>query len=82
MHKITININQSIYEHIMFFLKNLPKHLIDIQSETKVETLSTASKPSSNTDAFGILKGRIKNPVQWQKEIREESERDVYKDFK
>lgn len=76
MHQITININQSIYEHIMFFLKNLPKNLIDIQSETKVKNLSTSMK------AFGILKGRIKDPVQWQKDIREESDRDIYKDFR
>lgn len=83
MHQITININQSIYEHIMFFLKNLPKNLIDIQSETEVKNLSTSpSKPSAPTEAFGILKGRIKDPIQWQKDIREESDRNVYKDFK
>ena len=80
MHQITININQSIYEHIMFFLKSLPKNLIDIQSEIKIEnntkpTLSATSKP------FGILKGRIKDPMQWQRDIREESDRDVYGDL-
>ena len=33
MQQITININPSIYEHIMFFLQNLPKNLIDIQPQ-------------------------------------------------
>jgi hypothetical protein len=35
MKQITININPSIYEHIMFFLQNLPKNLIDIQPQPK-----------------------------------------------
>jgi len=77
MHKITININQSIYEHIMFFLKSLPKNMIDIQSETV-----PSPKPSNNQNAaFGILNGRIKDPVEWQNSIREENERDVYGDI-
>jgi len=35
MQQITINVNPSIYEHIMFFLQNLPKNLVDIQSTDK-----------------------------------------------
>jgi len=78
MQQITINVNPTIYEHIMFFLQNLPKNLIDIQYPTK--TVSTPSNLSSSK-AFGILNGKIKDPVNWQREIREESDRDVYKDF-
>jgi len=74
MQKIIININPSIYEHIMFFLQNLPKNLIDIQPQTRTVL---PSKPS--TKAFGILKNKIKDPVAWQREIREESDRDLYK---
>jgi len=59
----------------MFFLQNLPKNLIDIQPQTKSEL---PSKPS--TKAFGILKGKIKDPIEWQREIREESDRDIYRD--
>jgi len=76
MQQITINVNPSIYEHIMFFLQNLPKNLIDIQSSHK----TPVSKPS--TKAFGILNGKIKDPMQWQREIREESDRDIYGSFK
>ena len=53
MHQITININQSIYEHIMFFLQNLPKNLIDIQSK-KIDNISTDNKIK-----FGLAKGKI-----------------------
>ena len=36
----------------------------------------------ANQEAFGILKNRIKDPVAWQSKIREENDRDIYKDFK
>jgi hypothetical protein len=77
MQQITININPSIYEHIMFFLQNLPKNLIDIQPQPK-----KISTTANSTLAFGILKGKVKDPMQWQREIREESDRDIYMDFK
>ncbi len=51
MNQITININPSIYEHIMFFLQNLPKNLVDIQEKSKV------SKPSKVK--FGLAKNRV-----------------------
>ena len=75
MQKIIININPSIYEHIMFFLKNLPKNLIDIQIQNRKQL-----PPKPSTKAFGILKGKIKDPIEWQREIREESDRDIYRD--
>jgi len=59
----------------MFFLKSLPKNLIDIQEKSKVQNFSTPK------EAFGILKGRIKDPAEWQRDIREESDRDIYRDF-
>ncbi len=34
---------------------------------------------SNKKTAFGILKNRIKNPVEWQKKIREDNDRDIYK---
>ncbi len=73
MQKIIIKINSSIYEHIMLFLQSLPKNLIDIQIPNKNSIPSKAS-----TKAFGILKGKIKDPVEWQREIRED--RDIYRD--
>jgi len=75
MQQITINVNPSIYEHIMFFLQNLPKNLVDIQSTDKNHQIY---KPSKKSEVFGILKGKIEDPVQWQRDIREESDRDIY----
>ncbi len=77
MQQITININPSIYEHIMFFLRNLPKNLVDIQTQT----IKKKPSQSSGSKAFGLLNGKIKDPVAWQKAIREESDRDIYQDF-
>ena len=53
MYQITLNINQSIYEHIMFFLQNLPKNLIDIQSK-EIYTISI-----DDNIKFGLAKGKV-----------------------
>ncbi len=37
MYKVTLEINNSIYAHIMFFLENLPKNLLNIKQEIKTE---------------------------------------------
>jgi hypothetical protein len=51
--QITININPSIYEHVMFFLQNLPKNLVDIQ-------LNKNQNNSSNENIkFGLAKGKV-----------------------
>ena len=76
MQQITINVNPSIYEHIMFFLQNLPKNLVNIQAQNEPSIL-----PKTSTKAFGLLQGKIKDPVQWQRDIREESDRDIYGSF-
>ena len=78
MQQITININPSIYEHIMFFLQNLPKNLVDIQAQNIKQV---PSKTSTSSKAFGLLNGKIKDPVEWQRAIREESDRDIQKTY-
>ncbi len=37
MYKVTLEINSSIYSHIMFFLENLPKNLVNIKQEVKTK---------------------------------------------
>ena len=39
MYKVTLEINSSIYAHIMFFLENLPKNLVNIKQEIKSKKL-------------------------------------------
>jgi len=78
MHKITININQSIYEHIMFFLKSLPKNLIQIESE--IEVKKQAEKPSTSNEnsifskTSGLLSSQNIDPLEWQNKVRNEWE--------
>ena len=35
MQKVILEINNSIYEYIMFFLENIPKNLLRIKKETQ-----------------------------------------------
>ncbi len=34
MHRITLEVNNSVYDHIMSFLRNLPGNSISIRSDT------------------------------------------------
>ena len=56
MQKITLEINNSIYDYIMFFLENIPKNLVNIQKELQGRTFK--EKEDANTfnprDFFGV----------------------------
>ena len=39
MQKVTLEINNSIYDYIMFFLENIPKNLVNIKKELQVKTV-------------------------------------------
>ena len=57
MYKVTLEINSSIYEHIMFFLENLPKNLVNIQQKIKIDTsLFTPFKSVSKNSSIDKLK--------------------------
>lgn len=62
MHTITLNINNSIYEHIMFFLKNLPKNMVNIQIDTA----------SNKTSKKGNLRGVFQSYADPEKESLED----------
>jgi tRNA A37 N6-isopentenylltransferase MiaA len=47
MQKITLEFNNSIYDHIMFFLGNIPQNLLNINNETKVK-VNNNLKQNSN----------------------------------
>ncbi|RLA73567.1 MAG: hypothetical protein DRG78_22305 [Epsilonproteobacteria bacterium] len=69
MHKITLEINNSIYEHIMFFLENLPKNLVNIKQEIGAKTKKTTKQSS-------ILKMRNLQGVG--KELYQDIDSDTY----
>lgn len=56
MQKVTLEINNSIYEYIMFFLENIPKNLVHIKKELPVKTLKSSEFSSSFNprDFFGV----------------------------
>ena len=55
MRKISLEINNSIYEYIMFFLGNIPKNLLNIKGELQPNGQQKKSNNSFNPrDFFGI----------------------------
>ena len=56
MQKITLEINNSIYDYIMFFLENIPKNLVSIRKELQVPTNDneTSSNSFNPRDFFGV----------------------------
>jgi len=38
MHKVTLEINSSVYDKIMFFLDNLPKNMVQIKTNQEFPT--------------------------------------------
>jgi hypothetical protein len=79
MQKVTLEINNSIYDYIMFFLENIPKNLLNIKKELQMKTdIKKESSDSFNPrDFFSIdtnTKAEIdsyieKNRNEWDKHI-------------
>jgi hypothetical protein len=65
MQTLRIEVSNSIYEHILFFLQNLPKNLINISHETKP---TVASKKSLENRS---LRGVFQSYADPQKQLLE-----------
>jgi hypothetical protein len=78
MKTLNIEVNDSVYEHILFFLQNLPKDMVKISKQIEPKQnakLSTKEKveelfKTKNVEAFRD----IKDPLAWQKSVRDEWE--------
>lgn len=70
MHKVTLEINSSIYEHIMFFLENLPKNLVHIKQEI-------TTKKFDKINAHGSI-SKFKNLQGVGKELYQDMDSDAY----
>ncbi len=44
MHKVTLEINNSIYDYVMFFLKSMPKDLLKIKHPKKHTDFAKSKK--------------------------------------
>lgn len=70
MYKVTLEINSSIYAHIMFFLENLPKNLVNIKQEIKSKKLDKVHTHNSIS--------KFKNLQGVGKELYQGIDSDVY----
>jgi len=78
MKTLNIEVNDSVYEHILFFLQNLPKDMVKISKQiepNQMVELSTKEKveelfKTKNIEPFKD----IQDPVAWQKSMRDEWE--------
>jgi len=81
MQTITIEVNNSIYDHIMFFLKNLPKHLINIHSDKQEQKDKYISK--NNRSLKGVFQHYADSNKQaleksaWRNHILQKYQRDI-----
>ena len=61
MQKVTLEINNSIYDHIMFFLESVPKNLVHIKKE--IQSKSDNNKPYFNSAKKELPSGFL-HPIQ------------------
>ena len=65
MQKVTLEINNSIYEYIMFFLENIPKNLLSIKKEIPEKVDSANMDKNCNFDETELL-NRV-NDIRYNK---------------
>jgi hypothetical protein len=61
MQKITLEINNAIYDYIMFFLENIPKNLLKIKGEVQSKVDDDKQHHSSTKKK---LPSGFLNPIQ------------------
>ncbi len=75
MHRLVIDVNENVLDKIIYFLNNLPqKDVIVIADEVLSEKNSKSNFIDFSQFKVAVFKD-IKNPVEWQKEIRKEWDR-------
>ena len=78
MQKVTLEINNSIYEYIMFFLENIPNNLLSIKKEIQEKVDSVNLDEKSDFDKAELL-NRI-NDIRYNK-IKPLSREEVFRDI-
>jgi len=66
VHTVTINIKDSVIDNILYLLRNLSD--VEIVENKKVDDVQKLNQVK------GILKGRIKDPMEYQRGLRNEWE--------
>jgi len=78
MQRVTLEINNSIYEYIMFFLENIPKNLLNIKKETKEKSDSSNIDDHHDFDELELL-NRV-NDIRYN-EIKPLSREEIFNDI-
>ena len=78
MQRVTLEINNSIYEYIMFFLENIPKNLLNIKKETKEKSDSINIDEHHDFDELELL-NRV-NDIRYN-EIKPLSREEIFNDI-
>ncbi len=76
MQRVTLDIQDNMYEHIMYLLQHLEKGKVKIISKEKInpkkkKSLKNDLKKLINQNKSEVCKD-LKDPVQWQREQRDE----------
>ena len=78
MKTLNIEVNDSVYEHILFFLQNLPKDMVKISKQiepNQIVKLSTKEKVEELFKTKDIEPFKdIEDPIAWQKSMRDDHE--------
>jgi len=69
MHTVKLNIQDNIYEHVMFLLRSLNLKKIEVLNN---QNINSNSKYDILKKSAGILSSQNINPLKWQEEIRSE----------
>lgn len=74
MHNINLQVEDNIYQNIMFLLNNLNLSGLKIQEENSLNTLDfNKSKKTIDFSAYKIESfKKLDDPVEWQKKTRDE----------
>ncbi|MCH9740435.1 MAG: hypothetical protein K0U38_06300 [Epsilonproteobacteria bacterium] len=81
MQTLKIEVSNSIYEHILFFLQSLPKNLINISHETKPTIYK--NKSVENRSQRGVFQSyadpekQLLESVAWKNHVLEKYKRNM-----
>ena len=73
MHAIKLNVEDSVFDKVLYFLKNLPDGDVEILLDDSAEKKRKIAKSSIDFSKFQIESfTRIEDSVVWQRSIRDE----------
>ncbi len=85
MHTIKVDVSNKAFEHVMYFLNNLPKSDVRFKLEKSSKKALFLDNPKFSEDketkkdifskTAGILTSQNIDPLEWQNEIRDEWDR-------